>query len=156
MQEASLPPAFTLLSCLPYSTLKMEVMFLRNVGWLSMYYKVIHPFVLSLHLPGEIGKSSTFQPAHLIPMRDMTQVPPTCECTTELLKSNVYNCRSPSICLAMFFPNGTPQEILVAKTFLLERQSQEPLLLTAFKEKFKLYSAIISLRGNIQTTFCCY
>jgi hypothetical protein len=72
-------------------------------------------FVLYLHLPGETGKSLTLQPGYVIPMKDMTQVPLPCECTTKLLKSNVYNCQSQSICLTLFLPNCTPQEILVTK-----------------------------------------
>jgi hypothetical protein len=36
-----LPPASTLVSCSAYSTLKVEAMFLRNVGWLWLHGVII-------------------------------------------------------------------------------------------------------------------
>jgi hypothetical protein len=39
----AVPPAFTLVYCSTYSTLKMEAMFLRNFGWLSTDYTALYP-----------------------------------------------------------------------------------------------------------------
>jgi hypothetical protein len=45
-----LPPAFVLVSCSAYSlTLKMEAMFLQNIGWLSTDYTALYPKDRTLH-----------------------------------------------------------------------------------------------------------
>lgn len=42
--HACLPPMFTMVSCLAYSSaLKMEEIFLQNAGWLSMVYMALYP-----------------------------------------------------------------------------------------------------------------
>jgi hypothetical protein len=85
-QRRYVPPKCQLIFNIPHSSTSQKIVL----------------FTSSIHLARETGKPYTLQPGQMIPRKYTIQVLPTCECTTKMLKSNIYNCQSPSVWVCLF------------------------------------------------------